>query len=185
MANRNYPFARRKILLKRIEEESEYFFERIDLIDDSFLRNFYSQVICCTIGDIYDFFGVKHGKRNVFSKYLRYLDKNSKRSIYKMTAMYHTLHYLASGSFKCSDPADMLEGFRKIFDLNDDEKMQFSSFAEIYCQSDALFEVEFFKYAAKRIFISAKINPFTLAYVGHYFMYSYDQFITENQHLVA
>ena len=113
------------------------------------------------------------------------MNRNAKRSIYKMTAMYHTIHYLAAGAFICSDPVDMLEGFREIFDLDDDEKMHFSLFADIFWQNEPLFEVEFCKYAAKHIFGSAKINPFTLAYVGYYFMHSYSQFITENQHLVA
>jgi len=180
-----HPFARKKILLKRIEEQSEYFFERLDLVEDNFLRNFYSQVICCTIGDIYDFFWVARGKRNVFSKNLRSLDKKAQRSLYKLTAMYHTLHYLAGGAFKCGDPADMLEGFREIFDLNDDEKTRFSLFAEIYCQSETMFEVEFTRYAIKCIFVDATVNPFTLAYVGFYFMHSYSQFISTNQHLVA
>ena len=179
------PFSSRMKLIKSIEEESDFFFERLEYIKDHFLRSFYSQVICCTMGDIYDFFGSVHSKRNVFFKHLRYMDKNAKRSLYKMTAMYHTIHYLAAGAFKCSDPADMLEGFREIFDLTDDEKMHFSLFADYFWQNEPLFEVEFSKYAAKHIFRRARINPFTLAYVGYYFMHSYSQFITANQHLVA
>ena len=179
------PFARRQILIKRIEEESDYFFERLEYIEDHFLRGFYSQVICCTIGDVYDFCGAVHSKRNVFYKYLRSMDRNSKHSLYKMTAMYHTIHYLAAGAFKCSDPADMLEGFRNIFDLNDYEKVHFSVLADVFWQNEPQFEVEFSKYAAKHIFGRAKIKPSTLAYVGYYFMHSYSQFITENQHLVA
>jgi hypothetical protein len=181
----NNPFARREKLIKRIEDESDFFFERLEYIDDHFLRSFYSQVICCTIGDAYDFCGTVHSKRNVFYKQLRSLDRNSKRSLYKMTAMYHTIHYLAAGAFKCGDPADMLEGFREIFALDEDEKMHFSLFADIFWQNEPQFEVEFSKYAAKHIFERAKTNPFTLAYVGYYFMHSYSQFITENQHLVA
>ena len=179
------PFARRQKLVKRLEEESEFFFERLEYIDDHFIRTFYSQVICCTIGDVYDFCVNVQSKRNIFYKYLRFMDQKSKRSLYKMTAMYHTIHYLAAGAFRCSDPADMLEAFREIFALDEDEKMHFSLFADIFWQNEPLFEVEFSKYAAKHIFISAKINPFTLAYVGYYFMHSYSQFIIENQHLVA
>ena len=178
-------FVRRKKLIKRIEEESDFFFERLEYIDDHFLRSFYSQVICCTIGDVYDFCGTVNSKRNVFFHQLRSMDRNAKRSLYKMTAMYHTIHYLAAGAFKCSDPADMLEGFREIFALDEDEKLNFSIFADVFWQNEPLFEVMFSKYAAKRIFGRAKINPFTLAYVGYYFMHSYSQFITENQHLVA
>ena len=179
------PFAGRQKLIKRIEEESDFFFERLEYIDDHFMRSFYSQVICCTMGDVYDFCLAVHSKRNVFFKYLRSMDRNSRRSLYKMTAMYHTIHYLAAGAYKCADPADMLEGFRQIFALDDGEQMHFSMFADIFWQNEPLFEVEFFKYATKHIFGRAKINPFTLAYVGYYFIHSYSQFITENQHLVA
>ena len=109
----------------------------------------------------------------------------SRQTLYKMTAMYHTIHYLAAGAFKCDDPADMLEGFRIIFDLDEYEKMHFSMFADIFWQNETQFEVEFSKYATKHIFGRARIKPSTLAYVGYYFMHSYSQFITENQHLVA
>jgi len=179
------PFARRQKLIKRIEDESDYFFERLEYIDDHFLRHFYSQVICCTIGDAYDFCGTVHSKRNVFYKYLPSMDRNARRSLYKMTAMYHTIHYLAAGAFKCSDPADMLEGFRDILDLDDYEKMHFSMFADVFWQDETQFEVVFSKYAAKHIFGRARIKPSTLAYMSYYFMRSYCQFITENQNLVA
>ena len=179
------PFTRRHKLIKRIADESDYFFERLEYIDDHFLRSFYSQVICCTIGDVYDFCGAVQSKRNVFYKYLRSMDRKSRLSLYKMTAMYHTIHYLGAGAFKCGDPADMLEGFRNIFMLDEYEKIHFSMFADIFWQNEPQFEVEFSKYAAKHIFGRARIKPSTLAYVGYYFMHSYSQFITENQHLVA
>jgi len=185
MGKRYSPFTRRHKLIKRIADESDYFFEKLDDIDDHFLRGFYSQVICCTIGDVYDFCGAVRGKRNIFHRYLRSMDKRSRHALYKMTAMYHTIHYLAAGAYKCADPADMLESFRGIFELDDDEKMHFSMFADIFWQNEPQFEVEFSKYAIKHIFRRARIKPSSLAYAGYYFMHSYSQFITENQHLVA
>jgi hypothetical protein len=178
-------FMPRKRLIRRVEDESDYFFERLERIDDHFIRSFYSQVICSTIGDVNDFCGSVSSKRNVFYRHLRSLDRLARRSIYKLTGMYHTIHYLASGSFKCGDPADMLESFRIIFALDENERQHFSKYADIFWQCEPMFEVEFCKYAAKRIFGRALIKPSTLAYVNYYFMRSYDQFITTNQNYVA
>jgi hypothetical protein len=178
-------FMPRQKLIKSIEEESDFFFERLEELGDHFLKNFYSQVICCTIGDVYDFCGYVHSKHNVFYKQLRTLDKSSTKAIYKLTGMYHTIHYLASGTYKGRDPLDMLEGFREIFALNEQECKVFSTFAGIYCSCDAQFEAEFSRYAAERIFGRDGVNPSALAYVNYYFMNSFQQFIAANQNYVA
>jgi hypothetical protein len=102
-----------------------------------------------------------------------------------MTAMYHTIHYIASGSFKCEDPVDMLDVFKKVFNLSETEKSRFSVYADIFWQCESQFEVEFSKYAAKMIFGRSRVSPSTLAYVNYYFCRSYNQFIAVNQNYVA
>jgi hypothetical protein len=175
----------RQFLIKKIEDVSDYFFERLEDIKESFLRSFYSQVICCVMGDVNDFCGYIHSERNIFYQRLRFLDRNATHSIYKMTAVYHTVHYLASGTYKGADPADMLENFRCIFDLSETECAHFSELADIYLESEALFETEFTKFAARQIFGSDRIGPPMLSYVNYYFVHSYHQFISANQNYVA
>ncbi|MDR1000889.1 MAG: hypothetical protein LBL96_08855 [Clostridiales bacterium] len=177
-------FAPRKRLIKRLEDESDFFFEKLESVKNFFLRNFYGQVISCVMGDVNDFCGL-NAPRNVFYRQLRFMDISSRRALYKMTAMYHTIHYLASGMFKCDDPIDMLETIKDVFELDEHERLHFSIFADTFWQCEGQFEVEFSRYAAKRVFGRARIRPSSLAYVSYYFMSSYSQFITFNQNYVA
>jgi hypothetical protein len=178
-------FLPRQKHIERIEEESDFFFERLEDLGDTFLKNFYSQVICCVIGDVNDFCGSLQSKNNIFYNSLKALDKNSARAIYKATGMYHTIHYLASGTYKGKDPLDMLEGFRRIFALNEQECKSFSHFAGVFCQCEARFEAEFSRYAADRIFGRSDVGQSALAYINYYFANSYRQFIEANQNYVA
>jgi hypothetical protein len=178
-------FAPRQKMIDKIGEESDYFFARLEDLKDSFLKNFYSQVICCVIGDVNDFCGSLMSKNNIFYNRLKAMDKSSARAIYKATGMYHTIHYLASGTYKGKDPLDMLEGFREIFGLTEQECKSFSHFAGVYCQCEAKFEAEFSRYAALRIFGREDVGQSALAYINYYFSNSYRQFIEANQTYVA
>jgi hypothetical protein len=157
----------------------------LESVREHFLKSFFGQLICSVIGDVYDFCAYIPSERNLFYLRLRSLDREAAQSIYKMTAMYHTIHYLAGGTYKGEDPADMLEKIRYIFDLSESECKNFSELADSFLQSEALFEAKFAKYAAARIFGATQMSPWKLAYVNYYFLSSYQQFINTNQNYVA
>jgi len=173
-------FKRRNICVRQcVEEQSDFYFSRLDAVEDKFVKNFYSQAVCGTVADTYDFFTYLQSNNNIFYRNAKLLTPELGREIYKWNAMYHTIQFLRIG-FKASNEklkADLEACLFNAYELSDKEQEVYLSFLDLIRENPARFEVEFSKEFLKNIFGGENSGgPVTLAFANNFFYNSFHEF---------
>lgn len=169
-------FKQRDAIVKRcIEEESNYYFTRLEEIQDKFFASFYSQAVCCTIADAYDFFSYLHSRNNVFYQNVKQLTPETGRQIYKWNAMYQTIRFV--GGVDTIKSREHIDYMFYVFEFTSEEQEACYKFMNMYKESPACFEVEFSKKASGHLFDNTAQSPIMLAFVNNFFYNSFKEFM--------
>lgn len=120
------PMGKNDIIKSTVEDESQYFFDRVYTLDNSFYFAFFEECINSTIADAYDYFAELKVGENVFRENVYRMTKEKGRRFIKLMAIHHTIRILRNKDcmLKLSDMRKALfyafnlcEPEQKVFDL--------------------------------------------------------------------
>ncbi len=167
---------RENLIEKYVEDEGTIFYDRLEQIDDKFIKGFCAQAICCAIGDAYDFFCYIQGDNNIFYKNIEKLDSKMGRKIYKWISLYHTICYDEHDSAHLSR---IHKAMAFVFQWSKHDFKLLNKYRRIREDCDAQFEAEFTKKMCSDIFKLQHKNPVILALAGNLFYNSRNSFLSE------
>ncbi len=173
-------FPDRKALVHlNVENESAQYFDKLDAVEDKFLKDFCTQVVLSTMADAYDFFYYVQSEYNIFYSHIQDLTPEVAAKLYKWMGMYHAVC--------CNHEADFLEtkplrdALSHVFGWSRYDKKMFRYFLNLRKNCSALFDVLFLKKMVLDLFDCPLAGP-TLALCGHLFYNAHNAFIGELKH---
>lgn len=169
-------FNRKYTIKKNVENEKDFFYNRLYLLEDSFCLAFYEQSLESTVADAYEFFAEMDCENNFFADNIILMTPEKGRKLFKLTAMYHTVQALCFKK-RLLHQSQLQAALFYVYDFNQKEEQLFHLFVQYATYYPAQFPGLFARAFIKYLFGYYNKNPFILAFVENFCFCSYHAFI--------
>jgi len=166
------PMGKNDIIKSTVEDESQYYFDRVYTLDNGFYLAFFEESINSTIADAYEYFVELKVCENVFRENVYSMTKEKGRRFIKLMAIHHTIRILRNRNcmLKLNDMRKALfyafnlcEPEQKVFDLlYACEVMYSGNFAELFSSA-----------VMKYLFEKEEVNNHQMAFIENFCYNSY------------
>jgi len=162
-------YQRREALERYIEDGSQYYYERLEMIRDKPLHSFLLFTISSTVCESYDFLEYAL----VFSPLshcIPYPTEAAVRSLYRLSAVYVTLSFIADRqrSRRLLDMG-LEQALAGVFGLSGLTQTLYDHYKTQLKACKCSFEASISRQAAAALFGQGNVNALTLAFVNHFF----------------
>lgn len=166
------PMGKNDIIKSTVEDESQYYFDRVCSLDNSFYLAFYEECINSTIADAYEYFIELRVCENVFRENVYLMTREKGRRFIKLMAIHHTIRILRNK--KCMlNLNDMRKALFYAFNLCEPEQKVFDLLYACEVMYSGNFAELFSSAVMKYLFEKEEVNNQQIAFIENFCYNSY------------
>jgi len=170
-----YLFDRKDLVQKYFTDQSDYYFGKLEKLENNETKAFYTHLLCSAMADGYEFF--------MFNRFRR-VDSDTGAKFYKYYAIYHTIKFVRESKYSPTQIEDLVVQMFNIFSFSEEDKDDYKNFLNLYTFNKTQFEVDFSRFLVRTIFTPKSLEPVTLAFVINLLYTSYNSFVNWHNEMV-
>lgn len=165
------------LIRKSLDKQYEAYLQRIDEIEDKFVKKFFLQINSCAKADVYELFLEVLKQQNEMFRGIEEFGQEVFSGSYKWMAYYNVAVFLLNEGGKSINIQLIKDTFYEIFQPDFEEVRVFLRFDDVAASGKAVFDLEFSREFMSSLLQVKNISPTALAFVNNFFYNSYEGFI--------